>query len=207
MRIVIVDDHPLVRQGLISVLEMEDDMKVISESDNALEALSIISDKKPDIALIDLMLGKESGLEIVKKAKELKISSKFIILTSSAYYEDFLMAEACGVEGYILKEALPEELLYAIRLVNGGRRYYDPQLLEYKLRQGTDGFYEQLTAREQEVLRELGKGLNNRQIAKRLFITEHTVKKHVSQILAKLGLEDRTQAALYINNMNLRYTS
>lgn len=206
MKIIIVDDHPLVRQGLSSVLAMERDMELIGESTNVIEALTMISERKPDLALIDLRLGKECGLDIVDAAKKQRSNSKFIILTSSASYEDFLMAEECGVEGYVLKEALPEELLYAIRLVSRGRKYYDPELLEYKLRQNEIIFHEQLTTREREVLKELGKGLNNRQIAKKLFITENTVKKHVGQILAKLELEDRTQAALYANNMELRYS-
>ncbi len=205
MRTIIVDDHPLVRQGLSSILDMEEDIDIVGESDNVSEALEIICEKKPDLALIDLRLGKGCGLDIVSEAKKQKIYSKFIVLTSSASYEDFLMAEECGVEGYVLKEALPEELLYAIRVVSRGRKYYDPGILEYKLRQDSNSCSEQLTPREREVLRELSKGLNNSQIARQLFITENTVKKHVGQILSKLDLKDRTQAALYANNMELKH--
>lgn len=206
MKIIIVDDHPLVRQGLSSVLAMETDMELVGEAANVIEAVTMIKDKEPDITLVDLKLGNECGLDIVNTTRSQGSSSKFIILTSSASCEDFLIAEEYGVEGYVLKEALPEELLFSIRLVGQGRKYYDPQLLEYKLRQGMGNFNEQLTARELEVLRELGKGLNNQQIAKKLFITENTVKKHVGQILAKLGVRNRTQAALYAQNMELRYT-
>lgn len=204
MRIIIIDDHPLVRKGLSSVLNIESDIELIGESDNVKEALEMIKHKKPDLALVDLRLGSECGLEIISTAKKLDIETKFIVLTSSASIDDFMMAEECGAEGYVLKEALPEELLFAIRLVNRGRKYYDPELLEYKLKQHDNSYSEQLTDREKEVLKELGNGLNNRQIAEKLFITENTVKKHVSQILAKLNLNDRTQAALYANKGRLK---
>lgn len=205
MKVVIVDDHPLVRQGLSSVLAMERDIELIGESDHIREALEMIDQNDPDLALIDLRLGRECGLEIIRAAKKENVSTKFIVLTSSASIEDFMMAEEYGAEGYVLKEALPEELLYAIRLVSRGRKYYDPELLEYKLKKDENSCSEQLTEREREVLRELGNGLNNRQIAEKLFITENTVKKHVGQILSKLNLNDRTQAALYANNTDLRY--
>ncbi|HQB63148.1 MAG TPA: response regulator transcription factor [Sedimentibacter sp.] len=197
MKIIIVDDHPLVRQGLASLVSMESDMELIGECSNVQEALTMIDEKKPDLAIIDLKLGKESGLEIVSADKEHKC--KYVILTSSAAYADFKKSEEVNVDGYVLKEALPEELLYALRLVGRGRKYYDPVLLEYKLQEGNDN----LTLREKEVLQKLGQGLNNQEIADELFISENTVKKHVSQILAKLNLHDRTQAALYANNMNI----
>lgn len=197
MKIIIVDDHPLVRQGLASLLSMEDDMELVGECSNVQEALSMIEEKKPDMAIIDLKLGKESGLDILTAGKN--HSCKYVILTSSAAYIDFKKSEEVNVDGYVLKEALPEELLYALRLVYKGRKYYDPVLLEYKLNQ--EGNIDNLTSREIEVLHKLGKGLNNYQIAKELFISENTVKKHVSQILAKLNLHDRTQAALYANSI------
>ncbi len=197
MKIIIADDHPLVRQGLASLISMESDMELIGECSNVQEALTMIDEKKPDLAIIDLKLGKESGLEIVSADKEHKC--KYVILTSSAAYADFKKSEEVNVDGYVLKEALPEELLYALRLVGRGRKYYDPVLLEYKLQEGNDN----LTLREKEVLQKLGQGLNNQEIADELFISENTVKKHVSQILAKLNLHDRTQAALYANNMNI----
>lgn len=196
MKIIIVDDHPLVRQGLASLISMEDDMELVGECSNVQEALLMIEEKKPDMAIIDLKLGKESGLDIVNSSKKHKC--KYVILTSSAAYIDFKKSEELNVDGYVLKEALPEELLYALRLVDKGRKYYDPVLMDYKLQEGNSY---NLTLREIDVLHKLGKGLNNYQIAKELFISENTVKKHVSQVLAKLNLQDRTQAALYANNM------
>ena len=197
MKIIIVDDHPLVRQGLASLISMESDMELIGECSNVQEALTMIDEKKPDLAIIDLKLGKESGLEIVSADKEHKC--KYVILTSSAAYADFKKSEEVNVDGYVLKEALPEELLYALRLVGRGRKYYDPVLLEYKLQEGNDN----LTLREKEVLQKLGQGLNNQEIADELFISENTVKQHVSQILAKLNLHDKPQAAYYTKNKNI----
>jgi two-component system nitrate/nitrite response regulator NarL len=138
-------------------------------------------------------------LDIVEDCLKNNISCKFIVLTSSADEYDFRKAEEVGAYGYVLKEALPEELLYAVRLVNRGRKYYDPGIISEMMKESsnTDNT-EDLTPREQEVLLALGEGLCNKDIGKKLFISDYTVKKHVSQILAKLGLTDRTQAALYV---------
>lgn len=200
MKILIVDDHPLVRRGLSSIFAFESDMEVVGECSSVEEALMQIKIKCPDIILVDLRLGKENGLDVIKKLKDQSISPKQIIFTSSVSYDDFIAADQLGVEGYILKEAFPEEFLYAIRLVYRGRKYYDPEVLTYKQRI-VNSQYEQLTHREFDVLKILGKGFSNKQIASELFITENTVKKHVSQILSKLDLHDRTQAALYAKNL------
>jgi two-component system, NarL family, nitrate/nitrite response regulator NarL len=199
--ILIVDDHPLVRQGLISLFSFEEDLSCIGEASNNKEALKEIVEKKPDIVLVDLRLGNESGFDLVEKVSSLSsFDPKFIVLTSSAHVADFQRAKVVGAYGYILKEALPEELLYAIRLISNGRKYYDPGILEIVLGfKEEDEFINTLTPKEIEVLRELGSGLSNREIASKLFISENTVKKHVSQILEKLSLSDRTQAALFAN--------
>ncbi|MDF2820307.1 MAG: DNA-binding response regulator [Clostridiales bacterium] len=198
MKIILIDDHPLVRKGLAFVLALEDDMEVIGEASNIKEAIEIIKKQQPDVVLVDLRLGNEYGLDIIEKSKKNSIISKFIVLTSSADEQDFRRAEEVGAHGYVLKEALPEELLYAVRLVYNGRKYYDPGILEEMMKVSSqEGILDVLSPREQEVLIELGKGLCNKDIAKKLFITEYTVKKHVSQVLAKLELTDRTQAALY----------
>ncbi len=198
MNIVIVDDHPLVRQGLTAIITVEVDMNLIGEGSNGDEALSLVTKMKPDVAIIDLRLKNISGLEIVRACKEKVSACKYIILTSSLDKEDFRRACELGVDGYLLKEAFPEELIYAIRLIQRGRKYYDPGMIDFMIsREEKDIQIEQLTPRELDVLRALGEGLNNRDIGRKLFITEYTVKKHVSQVLAKLELADRTQAALY----------
>ena len=203
MKIVIVDDHPLVRRGLASVISMQPNVKFAGEATNGQEALLVIEETQPDLVLIDLKLADESGLDVIKKARARGIVSKFILLTSSASREDFLKAEEVLVDGYVLKEALPEELLFAIQLVHKGRKYYDPGLMEDKMRMSESSPTDELTPKEKEVLIELGQGACNREIASRLFISEFTVKKHVSQILAKLQVADRTQAALYANAVGL----
>lgn len=203
VNIVVVDDHPLVRKGISMVLSLENDLNICSEATSVEEALEAISKTDPDIVLLDLMLAESCGLDVVKKAREIGVSCKFIVLTSSSTVEDFLKAEEVGVDGYVLKEALPEELLYAIRIVSQGRKYYDPALLELKMKETANDPINELTPREQDVLMALGEGLPNREIAKRLFITEYTVKKHVSQILSKLELADRTQAALFANSRRI----
>ncbi len=197
MRLILVDDHPLVRKGLISVLSLEKDFEIVGEASNVREANYLLNKLKPDLALIDIRLGNESGLDIIEKYGN-DSSCKYIVLTSSATGEEFRRAEEAGAQGFILKEALPEELVYAVRLVSRGRKYYDPGILDLLMSSNRENqISEDLTPREIDVLIALGQGLNNKEIAKKLYITEYTVKKHVSQILAKLGLADRTQAALY----------
>jgi two-component system nitrate/nitrite response regulator NarL len=200
MRVMIVDDHPLVRKGIEMVASLESDIEFIGYASNGKEALELISKKNPEVALVDLRLPGEHGLDIIKKAREINNKCKYIILTSYATREEILNAMSLEVDGYILKEALPEELLSAIRLVARGRKYYDPVVvqhaMEYEHKSKEDGM-DELTPRELEVLAALARGMNNRTIAESLFISEHTVKKHIGQILEKLNLQDRTQAALY----------
>ena len=207
MKVVIVDDHPLVRKGLTSILSLDGTMEVLGEATNSREALELFKTTKPDLALVDLRLGNECGLELITDAKRLGVTCKFVVLTSSSEENDFKKAKEIGVEGYILKEALPEELLHALTVIRKGRKYYDTAVLDLLMNSNVplveDGHIEQLTPKEKEILIELGKGHSNKEISKTLYITEFTVKKHVSQVFAKLGLADRTQAALYANAKGL----
>ncbi len=199
MKLLLIDDHPLVRKGLQFVLSLEKDIEVIGEASNRSEAIFLIETHTPDIALVDLKLGNENGLDIVADSLRNKTFCKFIVLTSSVSDYDFRKAQEIGAYGYVLKDALPEELLYAIRLVDRGRKYYDPGIISEMMNHSYNDYdTDTLTPREQEVLFALGEGLSNKDIANKLYISDYTVKKHVSQILAKLGLADRTQAALYV---------
>ena len=206
MRIVIVDDHPLVRQGISSILSLDEKLELAGQAGDREEALQLLNKVNPDLTLMDLKLADDNGLEIIKVARQEGCQSKFIILTSSVDKDDFRQAGEIGVDGYVLKEALPEEILSAIRIVGKGRKYYDPGLMELMLannKDDEDDELKELTPRELEVLKALGRGLSNKEIARELFITEYTVKKHVSQILDKLQLSDRTQAAIFANSKGL----
>jgi len=206
MRIVIVDDHPLVRQGISSILSLDEMLELAGQAGDREEALQLLNKEDPDLTLMDLKLADDNGLEIIKVARQEGCQSKFIILTSSVDKDDFRQAGEIGVDGYVLKEALPEEILSAIRIVGKGRKYYDPGLMELMLadtKDDEDDELKELTPRELEVLKALGRGLSNKEIARELFITEYTVKKHVSQILDKLQLSDRTQAAIFANSKGL----
>lgn len=201
MKILIVDDHPLVRKGISSILSFEENIERILEASNVEEAIKIIQTEKPTLAIVDLNLGNKDGLEIVSSSRKDGAKTKFVILTSSIKKEDYIRAKEIGVDGYILKEAFAEDILYALHVVLRGKRFIDSEVIKYEVTNASENTYlDELTPREQDVLIELGKGLSNYEIAKNLFISEHTVKKHVSNILSKLELTHRTQAALLMNN-------
>lgn len=197
MRLVVIDDHPLVQQGVGAIIGTQEDMEVVGMAGSGTEGIELLASLQPDVALVDLRLPGEYGLDIVKRGREVAPRCRFIILTSYSEEGDVRRAMAEKVEGYILKEALPEELIAAIRLVGRGRTYIDPTIVQALMNQGENDPLSQLTPREKEVLAALAQGLSNRDIAAALYVTEYTVKKHVSQILEKLELTDRTQAALY----------
>ncbi|NMA66053.1 MAG: response regulator transcription factor [Clostridiaceae bacterium] len=199
MRVLVVDDHPLVRKGLISTLDFEKDVEEIQEASNVEEAMSILSKDRPEVTILDLYLGKEDGLEIVDKARNRKIDSKFIVFTSSSRKRDFERAKSMDVDAYILKAAITEDILYAFKAISRGKKFYDSDILENKYNASKETPLDELTERELEVLKLLGQGYSNKQIANELFISEHTVKKHVSSILEKLELSHRTEAALLAN--------
>jgi len=205
MKVVIIDSYYLVRQGLKGIISEDKDIEIAGEAGNIEEGLKLILGKRPDIAIVDLKLGQERGLEIVKQIKNNMIDCKFIILTTTSDYRDFRTAEQLGIDGYVLKDALPEEIIYAIKIVNAGRKFYDANLVASAMRLDKRGLpsddpVQNLTEREFEVLGALGNGYNNSEIANKLFITEYTVKKHIRQVFNKLNLYDRTQAAIYASN-------
>lgn len=198
MKVLVVDDHPLVRKGIISTLAFDQEIKAVTEASNVPEALEHLTRDQPDLTILDLYLGKEDGLGIVLNAKNRHMDSKFVVLTSSSREDDFKRAQEMNVDGYILKEAFTDDFMYAIKVIKRGKKFYDPTILNYCYQKNHSKTNE-LTDREMEVLRELGKGLSNFQIANKLYISENTVKKHVSTIFSKLGMNHRTEAALYAN--------
>ncbi len=198
MNLLVVDDHPLVCKGLIALLNSEENIDEIKEASSVDEALVKLLHYKPDITLIDLKLGKEDGIDIVIKARKKDIHSRFIILTSSLKQSDFLRCKKANVDGYILKEAFAEDIIYALHVVGRGKKFFDSQVLQYEELTSKENYLKDLTSREIDVLKEIGNGLSNIEIAHKLFISENTVKKHVSHIFMKLELTHRTQAALLV---------
>lgn len=203
MKIIIVDDHPLVRKGIKSLLLDEDNIDSIIEASNVKEGIDAIKIQKPDIAIIDLRLGKESGLSLIESIRINDEKMKFIILSSYISQEDFKKAEDLEVNGFILKDAFSEDILYAINVVSRGKKYYDSEILRDKGNNKNSDLLDKLTDREKDVLQEISKGLSNTEIAKQLYISEHTVKKHVSSILSKFNVDHRSQIVYMVNNTKL----
>lgn len=200
MNMIILDDHPLVRKGICTIVSSGQFMNIVGEAANTKEALQLLDQTNPDLVLVDLNLGTENGIDFIQEARRAGHACKYIILTSSITQSELHLAQSMQIEGVCLKEAFPEDLLYGIEVVARGRKYYDPVLMgsimDHKSAREKQELSE-LTPKELEVLMSLGKGRSNKEIANALYITEFTVKKHVSQVLAKLELADRTQAALY----------
>jgi len=197
MRIVIVDDHPLVRKGLRETIEIEPDMEVAGCAASVAEGVELILSTAPDLAIVDLKMPDGNGIEVVRSCKKEASTCRFLILTAYGSPQEVTKALSENVGGYILKEALPEEIIDAVRRVVRGRRYFDPEVMEIAINGKEDNPLYRLTAREMEVLNAVAAGMNNSAIAKNLHISEKTVKKHVSNLLDKLEVQDRIQAALF----------
>jgi len=205
IRILLADDHPMVRRGLQSFLQTQPDLAVAGEASNGLETLEKVAELRPDVVLMDLVMPSLNGVEATKRIKENFPSVKVIVLTSFADEEHVLPAIRAGASGYLLKDVEPEELASAIRRVHEGRTALHPDAAE-RLMNGLaeegkppapEPAASRLTSRERQVLELIAAGRSNKQIAAELFITEKTVKSHVSHLLDKLGMSDRTQAAVY----------
>lgn len=197
MRIVIVDDHPMVRQGLKQTIELEPDMEVVGSAASCNEGIKMILSEEPDLAVVDLKMPDASGFDLVRRCKEAKSDCHFLILTAYGSPQEVSRALSNHVGGYMLKEALPEEIIYAIRRINHGRRYFDAEVMEKTLNSREENPLFSLTTREMEVLDAISAGMNNCAIAEKLYISEKTVKKHISNIFSKLNCQDRIQAALF----------
>jgi DNA-binding NarL/FixJ family response regulator len=193
--VLLVDDHELVRAGLRTFLELQPDMTVVGEAASGEQALALVAVVQPDIVLLDLVLPGMSGVETVRRLRQSHPQVKVVVLTSFAGQDSVLPAVRAGVAGYLLKDVGPAELAEALRSVHAGGSPLHPRVAATVLRQVTSDV-DPLTPREREVLRLIARGLSNRLIARELVLSEKTVKTHVSAVLAKLGVTDRTQAAL-----------
>jgi DNA-binding NarL/FixJ family response regulator len=203
IRVLIVDDHAVVREGLRSFLELQDGIAVAGEAADGAEAVAAAERLRPDVVLMDLVMPELDGVEAMRRLRERVPRARVIVLTSFLDDERLLPAIRAGAAGYLLKDAQPQELARAIRTAHGGEALIDPavaaRLVDALAAGQRDDRYEELTPREREVLELIGHGYSNKRIALELGAAEKTVKNHVSRVLAKLGVGDRTQAALYAN--------
>jgi len=195
IRVLLVDDHELVRAGLRTFLQLQPDMAVVGEANSGEQALALVAGLAPDIVLLDLVLPGMSGVDTARRLRVAHPEVKVVVLTSFAGQESVLPAVRAGVAGYLLKDVGPAELADALRSVHAGGSPLHPAVAATVLRQ-VNATADPLTPREREVLRLIARGLSNRLIARELVLSEKTVKTHVSAVLAKLGVTDRTQAAL-----------
>jgi DNA-binding NarL/FixJ family response regulator len=197
IRLLLVDDHEMVRAGLRTFFGLQDDMVVAGEAATAEQALALVPQLEPDIVVMDLQLPGMSGIEAVKRLQGAHPQVKVVVLTSFAGQDSVLPAVRAGVAGYLLKDVGPGELADALRVVHAGGAQLHPQVAATVLQSVAEAAHDPLTPRENEVLRLVATGLSNRLIARELALSEKTVKAHVSAVLSKLGVADRTQAALY----------
>jgi DNA-binding NarL/FixJ family response regulator len=194
IRIIVVDDHPVVREGLVATLSDEKEFKVVGAVGSAEDALPLVGAQRPDVILLDLELPAQSGLEAIPKLRTARPQSKILILTAYDTDERVIGALQAGAQGYLLKGASLEEIARAIRAVHAGGSYLDPRIAAKVVGALNPHARTALSEREREVLRLVAGGQANKQIARTLGITERTVKFHVTSILTKLGAENRAQA-------------
>ncbi|MFU0827721.1 MAG: Stage 0 sporulation A-like protein [Lachnoclostridium sp.] len=209
IKVVIVDDHRMVREGIKQLLELAGDISVIGEAGDGVTCLKVIDDLKPDVVLLDINMPQMNGLQVLQKLREKKCKSRILILTIHNEVEYLSKAMEIGVDGYVLKESESDVLRKAIFAVYNGETFIQSELaalLKQKLdNSGKENRTEEnlLTKREMEVLKLLTEGLFNKEIAYHLSISEKTVKNHVSNIFKKISVSDRTQAAVYAIKNNI----
>ncbi|PFF30626.1 DNA-binding response regulator [Bacillus cereus] len=202
IKLLLVEDHHIVRRGLVFFLKTREEFEIIGEAENGEEALTFVQTERPDVVLMDLSMPKMDGIEATKRIKQYDETIKILMLSSFSEQDYVLAAIEAGADGYQLKEVQPDQLVASIVAVYQGNANFHPKVTPALLgrsaaKKEKENPFSMLTKREQEVLREIAKGRSNKEIAAELHITEQTVKTHVSNVLAKLEVDDRTQAALY----------
>jgi DNA-binding NarL/FixJ family response regulator len=202
----LLDDHEVVRRGLRDLLEADGDIEVVGEAGTATEALARIPPTKPDVAVLDVRLPDGDGVEVCREVRSLHPEIQCLILTSFSDDEALFQAIMAGAAGYLLKQVKGNDLVDAVRRVAQGQSLLDPAVTARvldRLRSGpeTDERLESLTDQERRILDLIAEGLTNRQIAERVHLAEKTVKNYVSNLLSKLGMERRTQAAVYATKL------
>jgi Response regulator containing a CheY-like receiver domain and an HTH DNA-binding domain len=202
INVLLVDDHQVVRQGLRDFLELQDDIDVVGEAGSGEEGVQLARELLPDVVLMDLVMPGIDGVEATRQLKEASPSTRVIVLTSFADDNKVFPAIKAGAISYLLKDVSPEDLAHAIRAAQRNEAVLHPDVAarlmqEFSAPRPSETQIDQLTEREMDVLRLIARGKSNKEIADRLVISEKTVKTHVSNILSKLHLADRTQAAIY----------
>ncbi len=202
IRVLIVDDHAVVREGLRAFLELQEGLQVVGEAGDGVQALELAERGRPDVILMDLVMPKLDGVGAMRRLRERGLSSRVIVLTSFLDDDRLMPAIEAGAAGYLLKNVEPAELARAVRAAHAGEAMLDPTVAERLVQTlarrpaSAASDRERLTRREREVLEQITSGQSNKRIALELGISEKTVKTHVGHVLAKLGVTDRTQAAL-----------
>lgn len=201
--VLIVDDHPIVREGLHALISTEPNMQIVGEAANGVDAVRMVRDLQPDVILLDLMMEPMSGIEAIERIKADNPNARILALTSFAEDDIVFPAIKAGALGYLLKDSAPNDLLHAVRSVYHGIPSLAPSIAAKLMREidhspgAPSATSETLTEREVLILKHVAQGLTNQEIASLLVISERTVRNHVGSILSKLHLANRTQAALY----------
>jgi len=209
IKVFLLDDHEIVRRGLRDLLESAGDMEVVAEAGSAEEALRRLPAANPDVAVLDVRLPDGNGVEVCREIRSRMPTVQCLMLTSYADDEALFDAIMAGASGYVLKQVRADDLIEAIRKVAAGQSLLDPgvtaRVLE-RLRSGTvaDEKLEGLTEQERKILDLLAEGMTNREIADRMYLAEKTVKNYVSNLLSKMGMQRRTEAAVYAARLNER---
>ena len=202
IRVLVVDDHAIIRKGLKAVLDLVPDIELVGEAENGRQAIRLDLELQPDVILMDLMMPELDGISSIREIKTQRPEARILVLTNFAGEDMIFPAIKAGAMGYHLKESSPNTLEEAIRQVYRGEPSLHPLIAKKVLEElhvppEDEKFYETLTKRELEILNLIAQGLENREIAQQLVVSEATVRTHVSNILGKLHLASRTQAALY----------